>query len=135
MTYSKSTNNKNCTFGAKIFPEPFFTEINQNQMLQVKIWHFLKPCHHFILKNTEVSFDHIHPQANCQFCIPRLETPKAVLPQCNQNSFKRSSIDYAKFIMGCWHSLTIGKFFNPAPPQGDQTSLLHICLQNAITII
>ena len=39
----------------------FFTEIFQNQMLKVKIWHFLEPCHHFIL--TEVYFEHIHHYA------------------------------------------------------------------------
>ena len=32
-----------------------FTEIFQNQMLKVKIWHVLKPGHHSILKDTEVS--------------------------------------------------------------------------------
>ena len=40
-----------------------FTEIFQNQKLKVKIWHFLKPCHHSILKDTAVSFEHIHTLA------------------------------------------------------------------------
>jgi len=47
MTYMKSTNNKNCTLSEKLNPELlirtwFFAEIFQNQMLKVKIWHFLK---------------------------------------------------------------------------------------------
>ena len=47
MTYIKSINNKNCTFSEKNVPrilnflsEPVLTEIFQNQMLKVKIWHF-----------------------------------------------------------------------------------------------
>ena len=39
----------------------FITEIFQNQMLKVKIWHLLKPCHLSILKDNEVSFKRIHP--------------------------------------------------------------------------
>ena len=65
MTYMKSTNNKNCTSSEKNLPRIFyqelvFTEIFQNQMLKVQICHFLKPCHCSILKDTEVSFEHIH---------------------------------------------------------------------------
>ena len=37
-----------------------FTETFQNHMFEVKICHFLKPCHHSILKDTEVSFEHVH---------------------------------------------------------------------------
>ena len=67
MTYMKSTNDKNCTFCEKIDTEffirtHFFTEIFQNQVLKVQICHFLKPCHRSILKDTEVSFEHIHYQ-------------------------------------------------------------------------
>jgi len=47
MTYMKSTNNKNCTFSEKLYPELFIrtwfvAEIFQNQMLKVKIGIFLK---------------------------------------------------------------------------------------------
>ena len=50
----------------KIYPEVFhedmfFTESYQNQMLIVKIWHFLKTCLLSILEDMEVSFKHIHP--------------------------------------------------------------------------
>ena len=44
------TNNKNCTF----------IEIFLNQLLKDKIWFICKPCHHSILKDTEVSFENIH---------------------------------------------------------------------------
>jgi len=47
MTYMKSTNNKNCTFSEKLYPELFIrtwfvAEIFQNQMLKVKIGIFFK---------------------------------------------------------------------------------------------
>ena len=62
MTYMKSTEARNCTLKKNLpivfYQNMFFTEIFQNQMLKVKIWHFLKPCHHSILKDTEVSFEH-----------------------------------------------------------------------------
>ena len=40
-----------------------FTEIFQNHMLKVKIWQFLKPCQHPIIKDTEVSFEDIYISA------------------------------------------------------------------------
>ena len=49
MTCMKRTNNNNRTFNEKftqnfLLGHGFFTEIFQkNQMLKVKIWHFLKP--------------------------------------------------------------------------------------------
>ena len=61
MTDLKSTNNKTLYFSAQIFYQGgSFTEIFQNQKLEVKIWHFLKPCHHSIFKDTAVSFEHVH---------------------------------------------------------------------------
>ena len=39
----------------------FFTEIFQNQMVEVKTCHFFKPYHHSILKDIAVFFDHIIP--------------------------------------------------------------------------
>ena len=55
------TNNKNCTFRktTEFFWGHVCTEIFQNQVLKVKIWHFLKPCHHSILKYNEDSFEHL----------------------------------------------------------------------------
>ena len=53
MAYIKSTNNKIRTLSEKNLPrtfyqEMFITEIFQNQMLKVKIWHFYAmPLFHF----------------------------------------------------------------------------------------
>jgi len=65
MTDMKSTNNKNCTFSEKLYPELFIrtwfvAEIFQNQMLKVKIGIFFKKtCHHFKLKDIEVYLEDI----------------------------------------------------------------------------
>ena len=41
------------------------------------IYQILRACHYSILKDTKVSFEHLH---SCYFCTSRLETPKPVLP-------------------------------------------------------
>ena len=58
MPYMKSSNVVRIVLLAK---KMFFIEIFQNQILKVKICHFLKPCHHSILKDNEFSFKQIHP--------------------------------------------------------------------------
>mgnify|MGYP007045180759 CR=1 FL=1 len=43
----------------KFLSRHVFNEIFKIQMLKVRFWHFLKPCHHSILKYTEDFFEHI----------------------------------------------------------------------------
>ena len=52
----KSKNNKNCSYSEKIYTE-FFVRT----CFFLKYFKVFLTCHHFILKDTEVSFKHIHP--------------------------------------------------------------------------
>ena len=50
-----------------------FTEIFQDQMFKVKIWHFFKPCHHFFFKDIEFSYKLMHGINITNYISPNLK--------------------------------------------------------------
>lgn len=73
VTHMKSTDNKDCTFSEKLYPELLIRCGFLLKCFNIRFSFYLKTCHHFKLKDTEVYLEDILGLNLINFVSPDLK--------------------------------------------------------------